>query len=111
MELLVIVKELDLIKENQKKKFGDIFEVDEDRAKEILNYRFNDIPVVITAPKNTEELENKVKELEETNSFLIEENKKLKADSDSEKPKDTEESKENVESEKENKKSKGKGDK
>lgn len=85
MKLKVIVKELDLTVEKEKKVFGDIIEVSEDRAKEILEYRFDGLPVVMVESETDEKLLNTVQKLKETitelennNSILMEENIKLK---------------------------------
>ena len=77
MKFRVLVNELTLKKEGIKKVKGDVFEVtDNKRAQEILSYKFNGKPVV--EPFYDEKiLEMEIKELEEMNASLQEENKNL----------------------------------
>mgnify|MGYP001625278142 CR=1 FL=1 len=82
MKFRVLVNELTLKKEGIKKVKGDVFEVNDDRrAQEILNYKFNGKPVVepFFYDKKTLEMETRIKELEEMNASLQEENKNLEA--------------------------------
>ena len=82
MKFRVLVNELTLKKEGIKKVKGDVFEVNDDRrAQEILNYKFNGKPVVepFFYDEKTLEMETRIKELEEMNASLQEENKNLEA--------------------------------
>lgn len=82
MKFRVLVNELTLKKEGIKKVKGDVFEVNDDRrAQEILNYKFNGKPVVepFFYDEKMLEMETKIKELEEMNASLQEENKNLEA--------------------------------
>ena len=82
MKFRVLVNELTLKKEGIKKVKGDVFEVSDDRrAQEILNYKFNGKPVVepFFYDEKMLEMETKIKELEEMNASLQEENKNLEA--------------------------------
>ena len=80
MKFRVLVNELTLKKEGIKKVKGDVFEVSDDRrAQEILNYKFNGKSVVepFFYDEKMLEMETKIKELEEMNASLQEENKNL----------------------------------
>lgn len=82
MKFRVLVNELTLKKEGIKKVKGDVFEVNDDRrAQEILNYKFNGKPVVeqFFYYEKMLEMETRIKELEEMNASLQEENKNLEA--------------------------------
>lgn len=94
MKLIVTVEKLDLIQEKEQKVFGDVLEMEEERAQEILNYRFKGLPVAIKIPEDEQSeieikgLETKIQELESANSSLVEEIQKLKdANADLEKEK------------------------
>lgn len=75
MKLMVIVKpELNLIKEEITYRYGEIFEVSEERGIEILKTTFNGKPVVEYVPVDSDkELEDKNLEI----SKLTEENSNL----------------------------------
>ena len=82
MKFRVLVNELTLKKEGVKKVKDDVFEIqDNKRAQEILNYKFNGKPVVepFFYDEKMLEMETKIKELEEMNASLQEENKNLEA--------------------------------
>ena len=82
MKFRVLVNELTLKKEGVKKVKDDLFEIqDNKRAQEILNYKFNGKPVVepFFYDEKMLEMETKIKELEEMNASLQEENKNLEA--------------------------------
>lgn len=78
MILQVIVDRLELQKEGITKTFGETFEVSEDRAKEILNYKFNGKAVAVPFFYSNEGLESKVKNLESEKETLLEEIEILK---------------------------------
>ena len=80
MILQVIVDRLDLKKEGITKNFGETFEVSEDRAKEILNYKFNGKAVVVPFFYGDKELETKVKTLETEKEELSKEIETLKTE-------------------------------
>ena len=82
MILQVIVDRLDLKKEGITKNFGETFEVSEDRAKEILNYKFNGKAVAVPFFYGDKELEMKVKTLETEKEELTKENDTLKAENE-----------------------------
>ena len=78
MILQVIVDRLELQKEGITKTFGETFEVSEDRAKEILNYKFNGKAVAVPFFYSNEDLESKVKNLESEKETLLKELEILK---------------------------------
>lgn len=78
MILQVIVDRLELQKEGITKTFGETFEVSEDRAKEILNYKFNGKAVAVPFFYSNEDLESKVKNLASEKETLLEEIEILK---------------------------------
>lgn len=80
MILQVIVDRLELQKEGITKTFGETFEVSEDRAKEILNYKFNGKAVAVPFFYSNEDLESKVKNLESEKETLLEEIEILKSE-------------------------------
>ena len=80
MILQVIVDRLELQKEGLTKTFGETFEVSEDRAKEILNYKFNGKAVAVPFFYGDKELEEKVKILEIEKEELQNEVETLKAE-------------------------------
>ena len=82
MILQVIVDRLDLKKEGITKNFGETFEVSEDRAKEILNYKFNGKAVAVPFFYGDKELETKVKTLETEKEELSKEIETLKAENE-----------------------------
>lgn len=82
MILQVIVDRLDLKKEGITKNFGETFEVSEDRAKEILNYKFNGRAVAVPFFHGNEETESKVKTLESEKEELTKEIETLKAENE-----------------------------
>ena len=82
MILQVIVDRLDLKKEGITKNFGETFEVSEDRAKEILNYKFNGNTVAVPFFYGNEEMETKVKTLESEKEELTKEIGTLKAENE-----------------------------
>ena len=82
MILQVIVDRLDLKKEGITKTFGETFEVSEDRAKEILNYKFNGKAVAVPFFYGDKELETKVETLETEKEELAKEIETLKAENE-----------------------------
>lgn len=82
MILQVIIDRLVLKKEGITKNFGETFEVSEDRAKEILNYKFNGRAVAVPFFHGNEETENKVKTLESEKEELTKEIETLKAENE-----------------------------
>lgn len=82
MILQVIVERLDLKKEGITKTFGETFEVSEDRAKEILSYKFNGRAVAVPFFYGDKELETKVETLETENEELTREIETLKAENE-----------------------------
>ena len=82
MILQVIVDRLGLKKEGITKKFGETFEASEDRAKEILNYKFNGKAVAVPFFYGDKELETRVKTLETEKEELSKEIKTLKAENE-----------------------------
>ena len=80
MILQVIVDRLELQKEGLTKTFGETFEVSEDRAKEILNYKFNGKAVAVPFFYGDKELEEKVKTLETEKEELQNEVKTLETE-------------------------------
>lgn len=82
MILQVIVDRLDLKKEGITKTFGETFEVSEDRAKEILNYKFNGKAVAVPFFYGDRELETKVEALETEKDELTKEIETLKAENE-----------------------------
>lgn len=82
MILQVIVDRLDLKKEGITKNFGETFEVSEDRAKEILNYKFNGKAVAVPFFYDDKELETKVEALETEKDELTKEIETLKAENE-----------------------------
>lgn len=80
MRLRVIVDRLDLQKEKISKTYGDIIEVSDERAKEITNYKFNGQAVVEPVyGGDNEELLATIKQLEEEKNNLILEKEELEA--------------------------------
>lgn len=82
MILQVIVDRLDLKKEGVTKFFGETFEVSEDRAKEILNYKFNGKAVAVPFFYGDKELETKVETLEIEKEELTKEIETLKVENE-----------------------------
>ena len=82
MILQVIIDRLDLKKEGITKKFGETLEVSEDRAKEILNYKFNGKAVAVPFFYGDKELEMKVKTLETEKEELTKEVETLKVENE-----------------------------
>ena len=80
MILQVIVDRLELQKEGLTKTFGETFEVSEDRAKEILNYKFNGKAVAVPFFYGDKELEGKVETLKAEKEELLNEIETLKAE-------------------------------
>ena len=80
MILQVIVDRLELQKEGLTKTFGETFEVSEDRAKEILNYKFNGKAVAVPFFYGDKELEGKVETLKAEKEELLNEVETLKAE-------------------------------
>lgn len=119
MILQVIVDRLDLKKEGITKNFGETLEVSEDRAKEILNYKFNGKAVAVPFFYGDKELETKVKTLETEKEELSKEIETLKAkneellkkieiiENEKTEPESILENEEDGEEEKENKNKKG----
>lgn len=100
MILQVIVDRLELQKEGLTKTFGETFEVSEDRAKEILNYKFNGKAVAVPFFYGDKELEEKVKTLKVEKEELLKkieiiENKKTESENTLKNNEDDEEEKEN----------------
>lgn len=82
MILQVIVDRLDLRKEGITKTFGETFEVSEDRAKEILNYKFNGKAVAVPFFYSDKELETKIETLETEKEELTKEIDTLKVENE-----------------------------
>ena len=80
MILQVIVDRLELQKEGLTKTFGETFEVSEDRAKEILNYKFNGKAVAVPFFYGDKELEEKVETLKTEKEELQNEVETLKTE-------------------------------